>query len=320
MKKPDGSQQVVDDYVEALLGDVLGATEPHREPGTACVGTDAAAGPGVSLAAAPVVEDIAAVSSIHEGAQTDEPALMEAMPGEAMSVDTTPVRTTPFQTTPFDTVSFEATSRGATPLGTASLAATTPLQTVPFDATPVEAPRAGTPAETARQPTGMPHTPGSDAPAFAAARSPTAPVVVSPLSLPAAQRWLRVTVSGGSYALELLSVQEVVRVAPIVAMRGAGRAVLGVMNLRGRIVPVFDLGLWLGTPCVQPDERSRIVVVERHDELIGVLVSGVDDVVTLGRERIEPPLPGTRPGAILGIARVVAAPTVLLDAGALFAG
>lgn len=314
MKKPDDSQQVVDDYVEALLGDVLGATEPHREPGTACVGTDAAAGPGVSFATAPVVEDIARVSSIHEGAQTDEPALMEAMPGEAMSVDTTPVRTTPFQTTSFDTVSFEATSRGPTPLDT------TPPHTLPFDATPVEAPRAGTPAETARQPTGMPHTPIPDAPAFAAARSPTAPVVASPLSLPAAQRWLRVTVSGGSYALELLSVQEVVRVAPIVAMRGAGRAVLGVMNLRGRIVPVFDLGLWLGTPCVQPDERSRIVVVERHDELIGVLVSGVDDVVTLGRERIEPPLPGTRPGAILGIARVVAAPTVLLDAGALFAG
>jgi purine-binding chemotaxis protein CheW len=133
-----------------------------------------------------------------------------------------------------------------------------------------------------------------------------------------APRWVRVTVAADSYALELLCVQEVVRVMPIVAMRGADRAVLGVMNLRGRIVPVFDLGLWLGLACVQPDDRSRIVVVERDDELIGVLVSTVEDVVTLGRDRIEPPLPGSDPGAILGIARVGATPTVLLDANSLY--
>jgi purine-binding chemotaxis protein CheW len=131
-------------------------------------------------------------------------------------------------------------------------------------------------------------------------------------------RWLRVTVSEDSYALELLRVQEVVRLVPIVAMRGARRAILGVMNLRGRIVPVLDLGLWFGTCCVQADERSRIVVVERDDELIGLLVSAVEDVVTLGRERIEPPLPGSDPGAILGVARVGATPTVLFDANALY--
>ena len=134
----------------------------------------------------------------------------------------------------------------------------------------------------------------------------------------APQRWLRVAVGEDSYAFELLRVQEVVRVAPMVAMRGADRAVLGVMNLRGRILPVFDLGLWLETAAVRTDERSRIVVVGRDDELIGVLVSGVDDVVVLGRDRIEPPLLGTRHGAILGIARVGAVPTVLLDSAPLF--
>ena len=159
-----------------------------------------------------------------------------------------------------------------------------------------------------------------------------APVIEAPVVVPApevttiaprvaissGQRWIRVTVGHDSYALELLRVQEVVRVTPLVAMRGADRAVLGVMNLRGRIVPVFDLGLWLDAGCVRADERSRIVVVERDDELIGVLVSVVEDVVTLGRDRIEPPLPGTQRGAILGIARVGHAPTVLLDAEALF--
>jgi purine-binding chemotaxis protein CheW len=166
-----------------------------------------------------------------------------------------------------------------------------------------------------------PHTRASSAaPGIAVAAfqplMPQPPVRTS--SAPSSNRWLRVTVGSGSYALELLCVQEVVRVTPIVAMRGASRAVLGVMNLRGRIVPVFDLGLWLGTACVEPDERSRIVVVERNDELIGVLVTLVEDVVTLTQNRIEPPLPGSAPGPIVGIARVGAVPTVLLDAGTLF--
>jgi purine-binding chemotaxis protein CheW len=110
----------------------------------------------------------------------------------------------------------------------------------------------------------------------------------------------------------------VVRLAPIVAMRGTVRALLGVINLRGRIVPVFDLGLWLGGGPVLPDERSRIVVVDRNDELIGVLVSAIEDIVSLGRDRIEPPLPGRDAGAVVGIARVGPVPTVLLDADALF--
>lgn len=160
------------------------------------------------------------------------------------------------------------------------------------------------------------------APARAPAPSGLRPVEFTPPALPPSvtdtHRWLRVAVGEDSYALELLRVQEVGRTAPIVAMRGAAVSVLGVMNLRGRIVPVFDLGLWLGTGRVTPDERARIVVVERDNELIGALVSAVDDVMTLGPHRIEPPLMASPSRAIVGVARVVAKPTVLLDANALF--
>lgn len=131
-------------------------------------------------------------------------------------------------------------------------------------------------------------------------------------------RWLRVGVGRDTYAFELLRVQEVVRVAPVVAMRGAGHAVLGVMNLRGRIVPVLDLGLWLDAGAVHADDRARIVVIERDDELIGLLVTTVEDVVSLDREHVEPPLAGTDPGPTLGVARISDWPTVLLDADALF--
>ena len=147
---------------------------------------------------------------------------------------------------------------------------------------------------------------------------PLAAVQPPSIAIAQAARWLRVLVGADSYALELLRVQEVVRVVPIVPMRGAAPAVLGVMNLRGRIVPVYDLGRWLRAGQVAPDEHSRIVVVERDDELIGVLVSAVEDVVTLGRDRIEPPLQGSSPGVVLGVARVGACPTVLFDAYALY--
>lgn len=164
-------------------------------------------------------------------------------------------------------------------------------------------------------------TPARAAPRAAAAMG-LRPVEFTPPALPPSvtdtHRWLRVAVGEDSYAIELLRVQEVGRTSPIVAMRGAAVSVLGVMNLRGRIVPVFDLGLWLGTGRVHPDERARIVVVERDNELIGALVSAVDDVVTLGPDRIEPPLMASPSRAIVGVARVVAKPTVLLDANALF--
>ncbi|MGJ4803112.1 chemotaxis protein CheW [Luteimonas sp. SDU82] len=205
-------------------------------------------------------------------------------------------------------------------LADAALAATGETTATPPAAPGLAATAAA--AAAGAEPTRAPVPPHMETAAAAPAAMPMAPplaAVPPPASLIAqSSRWLRVVVGRDSYALELLRVQEVVRVVPIVPMRGARAAVLGVMNLRGRIVPVFDLGLWLETGQVDADEHSRIVVIERDDELIGVLVSAVEDVVTLGRDRIEPPLQGSSPGVILGVARVGAAPTVLFDAYALY--
>lgn len=136
---------------------------------------------------------------------------------------------------------------------------------------------------------------------------------------PIGQRWLRVSVGEDRYAVELLRVQEVVRLAPVIAVRGAAPSLLGVMNLRGRVVPVHDLGRWLRRAPVQSDERSRIVVLEFKDELVGLLVTAVTDVVTLDAPQIEPPTPGLRDRIGMGIARTPGAPpTVLLDARVVF--
>lgn len=139
-----------------------------------------------------------------------------------------------------------------------------------------------------------------------------------PASARVAARWLRARLGRDSYAFQLLRVQEVVRASPVVALRGAGAHVLGVMNLRGRIVPVIDLAIWLGTGRTEPDDAARIIVLEHEEELLGVLVSALDDVVSIAGDDIEQPFAATDPGAVLGIARSATTPTVLLDATALF--
>lgn len=196
-------------------------------------------------------------------------------------------------------------------------ASATPVAFVPAPAPVRSAPAPVEPPARTREPAATAAARLAAAIADATAPEPSASAAPKPA------RWLRVSVDRDRYAVELLRVQEVVRMAPIVAMRGAAIAVLGVMNLRGRIVPVYDLGLWLGAGEVQPDERARIVVVERDDELLGVLVSSVDDVVTLAEDGIEPAYACAQKRraadrAIRGIARPGALPTVLLDANALF--
>ncbi|MGV8922714.1 MAG: chemotaxis protein CheW [Thermomonas sp.] len=219
--------------------------------------------------------------------------------------------------TALDAPNFEGERRDGDPH---VLALRTPTSTTLVDAVLDISDDAGEPASTIPP---VPHflpayAPAAPEPDAAGADAHSATHLSSTSSMATSHRWLRVNVGHDSYALELLRVQEVVRLAPIVALRGAAHAVIGVMNLRGRIVPVVDLGLWLDAGCVHGDERSRIVVVERDDEMIGMLVSAVEDIVTLGHERIEPPLASSDPGAIVGIARVGATPTVLLDANALF--
>lgn len=142
---------------------------------------------------------------------------------------------------------------------------------------------------------------------------------IAPAEAPVGQRWLRVAVGDDRYAVELLRVQEVVLLAPLIAVRGAAPSLLGVMNLRGRVVPVHDLGRWLRRAPVEVDERSRIVVLEFQDELVGLLVTAVTDVVTLDGPQIEPPTRGLRDRIGMGIARTPGAPpTVLLDARVVF--
>jgi len=136
-----------------------------------------------------------------------------------------------------------------------------------------------------------------------------------------ATRWLRLRCGGQTYAVELLKVQEVVLPLPLLALRGSEPALLGIMNLRGQVVPVIDLAAYLGGKPQQTDNQTRIVVLEENGEVLGLRTDAVDDVAHLRASDIEVPqhigLSHNAHTLFCGMARIADRPTILLDAGQL---
>lgn len=131
-------------------------------------------------------------------------------------------------------------------------------------------------------------------------------------------RWLRLRCGAQAYALELLKVQEVVLPVPLLPLRGTCPAMLGIMNLRGQVVPVMDLGIHLGSSAAGNDANTRIVVLEENGETMGLRVSAVEDVANLTDSQIEPPdtarICQISNDLFRGVARGGAQPMILLDA------
>jgi len=131
-------------------------------------------------------------------------------------------------------------------------------------------------------------------------------------------RWLRLRCGTQAYALELLKVQEVVLPVPLLPLRGTAPEMLGIMNLRGQVVPVMDLGLHLGAASAEDDAQTRIVVLEENGETLGLRVSAVEDVANLTDSQIEPPdtarICQISNELFRGVARISQRPMILLDA------
>lgn len=90
-------------------------------------------------------------------------------------------------------------------------------------------------------------------------------------------------------ALDASGVQEVIRLGPLTPVRHAPAEVCGIVNLRGKIVTILDLGLRLGFPKIVPGPESRIFIMEDRNEFIGLLVDRVDEVVEVESGDWQPP-------------------------------
>jgi purine-binding chemotaxis protein CheW len=118
------------------------------------------------------------------------------------------------------------------------------------------------------------------------------------------------------YALPIQQVHEIIRYSEPRSVASRADWVRGVISLRGRIVPVYDLATRLGVPS-QLTEDSKIVIVEAGAETAGVIVDGVEEVLTVQDEQIQD-APGADTTLIDSIAKIGDRLVVLLKPGAIF--
>lgn len=87
--------------------------------------------------------------------------------------------------------------------------------------------------------------------------------------------------AGQTYGQEIRSIREIIRIVPITIVPHTPPYVIGVVNLRGIVVPVVNMRRLLGLDVKQVGTGDRIIVVEILEHTVGLLVDAVDKVVTL---------------------------------------
>ncbi|MBW9266052.1 MAG: chemotaxis protein CheW [Candidatus Thiodiazotropha endolucinida] len=90
------------------------------------------------------------------------------------------------------------------------------------------------------------------------------------------------------YGINVMQVQEVLRITEIAPVPGAPSYVLGIINLRGNVVTVIDTRTRFGLPTKEVDDASRIIVIESEKQVVGILVDAVAEVVELRETDIDP--------------------------------
>ena len=92
------------------------------------------------------------------------------------------------------------------------------------------------------------------------------------------------------YGIPIMLVHEIIRSCDITQIPRTADYVRGVVNLRGKIVPVIDLRKRLGLPDVEQTNSTRIVVVEVDENVVGMIVDAVTEVFRIPESQIEPPV------------------------------
>ncbi|MDQ7040275.1 MAG: chemotaxis protein CheW [Rhodothermus sp.] len=118
------------------------------------------------------------------------------------------------------------------------------------------------------------------------------------------------------FGVDILNVQEIIRPVDITRVPNAPAFVEGVINLRGRIVPVVDLRKRFNLPQRERDKNSRIIVVELGDKIVGFMVDAVREVLRVDASVIEPPPElaiGIDAHYITGVAKLEDRLLILLD-------
>lgn len=100
-------------------------------------------------------------------------------------------------------------------------------------------------------------------------------------------QWVTFRLAGENYGINVMQVQEVLRVSEIAPVPGAPHYVLGIINLRGNVVTVIDTRIRLGLSTTEVTDATRIVIIEGSKHVVGILVDCVAEVVDLRASEVE---------------------------------
>lgn len=104
---------------------------------------------------------------------------------------------------------------------------------------------------------------------------------------PVGAELIMVQIGDQQFAIDIMSVREIRGWAPCTPLPHAPSYVHGMINLRGLILPVVDLGLRLGLASTQPDSASVVVVAEIGGRQVGLLVDAVCDILLLTEDMLQ---------------------------------
>jgi purine-binding chemotaxis protein CheW len=134
-----------------------------------------------------------------------------------------------------------------------------------------------------------------------------------------------VTFSLGSeeFGVDIMLVQEIIRIPPITRVPKAPGYVEGVINLRGNVIPVVSLRNRFGMPRVEDTDLSRIVVLQVQSKVFGIRVDAVTEVLRIDSVAIEPPPQvalGMDSQFIRGVGKIGERLLILLDLSQIMGG
>jgi purine-binding chemotaxis protein CheW len=119
-----------------------------------------------------------------------------------------------------------------------------------------------------------------------------------------------------TFGLPISIVREIVRVQEITSVPNAPDYIEGVINLRGRIIPIIDLRKRFNEKLIEPGKKNRIVVVEIENRRLGLIVNSASEVLRIPPSEIESPHTVFQEGEldyITGVGKVKGRLVILLD-------
>lgn len=139
------------------------------------------------------------------------------------------------------------------------------------------------------------------------------------------QKLLTFSLGSEDYGVSILKVKEIIGMLDITPVPRTQSFIKGVINLRGRIIPVMDLRIKFGMEEKPYNERTCIIVMEvnvnDNTKMLGIVVDMVSEVISISTEEIEPPPEyGTskEPHFILGIGKIKEKVVIILDINEIF--